>query len=100
MSEPTEVRGRTHAKALRAKLADAGLGAGLAVGAARAAVRQGSRRAHPRYADCVAEMLAGRYRSLLFSRSAVEAALESRLELVPTSPPAPGARRGPAEEAA
>ena len=42
---------------------------------------------HPRYDDCVAEMLAGRYRPLLFSRSAVEAALESRLQLIPGSPP-------------
>jgi penicillin amidase len=57
---------------------------------------------HPRYDDCVAEMLAGRYRPLLFSRPAVEAALESRLELVPApiQPSAPGARRGAAEEAA
>ena len=59
---------------------------------------------HPRYDDCAREMLAGRYRPLLFSRPAVEAALESRLALVPTPAPAPptlpGAGRGAAEEVA
>ena len=57
---------------------------------------------HPRYDDCVAEMLGGRYRPLLFSQAAVEAALESRLALdpAPTPPPMPGARRSAAEETA
>ena len=54
---------------------------------------------HPRYDDCVEEMLAGRYRPLLFSRQAVEAALESRLELAPALSPE-GGRRGSVEEPA
>ncbi len=54
---------------------------------------------HPRYDDCIEEMLAGRYRPLLFSRPAVEAALESRLELVPVPDPSGAAgRRRAAEE--
>ncbi|MCY4640563.1 MAG: penicillin acylase family protein [Chloroflexi bacterium] len=48
---------------------------------------------HPRYDDCVEEMLAGRFRPLLFSRRAVEAALESRLELAPVPSPQGGRRR-------
>ena len=36
---------------------------------------------HPRYDDCVADYLAGRYRPLLYTRAAVEAAAESRLVL-------------------
>lgn len=38
---------------------------------------------HPRYADCIAEYLAGAYRPLLFSRSAVEAAAEATLVIEP-----------------
>ena len=36
---------------------------------------------HPRYDDCVADYLAGRYRPLLYTRAAVEAAAETRLVL-------------------
>lgn len=39
---------------------------------------------HPRYDDCVADYLAGRYRPLLYTRAAVEAAAETRLTLVPS----------------
>ena len=53
---------------------------------------------HPRYDDCIEEMLEGRYRPLLFSLPAVEAALESRLELVPVSDPPGAAGRRPAAE--
>ena len=53
---------------------------------------------HPRYDDCVEEMLAGRYRPLLFSRPAVDAATESRLELVPAPAPPGAAGTGRAVE--
>ena len=53
---------------------------------------------HPRYDDCIEEMLEGRYRPLLFSLPAVEAALESRLELVPVSDPHGAAGGRPAAE--
>lgn len=38
---------------------------------------------HPRYGDCIEEYLAGRYRPLLFTRGAVEAAAERTLTLEP-----------------
>lgn len=37
---------------------------------------------HPRYDDCIADYLAGRYRPLLYTRAAIEAAAETRLTLV------------------
>jgi len=42
---------------------------------------------HPRYDDCIADYLAGRYRPLLYTRAAIEAAAESRLVLTPSGTP-------------
>ena len=42
---------------------------------------------HPRYDDCVADYLAGRYRPLLYTRAAIEAAAETRLILATSGTP-------------
>ncbi|TAJ20345.1 MAG: penicillin acylase family protein, partial [Dehalococcoidia bacterium] len=44
---------------------------------------------HPRYDDCIADYLAGRYRPLLYTRAAIEAAAESRLVLTTSGSPRP-----------
>ena len=44
---------------------------------------------HPRYDDCIADYLAGRYRPLLYTRAATEAAAESRLVLASSGMPRP-----------
>lgn len=38
---------------------------------------------HPRYDDCIAEFMAGRYRPLLYTRAAIEQNAQHRLVLVP-----------------
>ncbi|TAK75287.1 MAG: hypothetical protein EPO16_09255, partial [Dehalococcoidia bacterium] len=42
---------------------------------------------HPRYDDCIADYLAGRYRPLLYTRAAIEAAAETRLVLASSGTP-------------